>query len=354
MKKKRNELVGVKEIAKLANVSLATVDRVLHNRTGVSEITRKKINAIIKTLNYQPNILARRLASGKVFQFAALIPEVSKETAYWQAPLTGILRAEAELNQYGINVVNYFFDQNDKKSFIKQTKLILDNKVDGLVMAPFFIKESILFTDACKKQKIPYVFINSDIPTQESLCYVGPELFKSGYLAASLTNYAYLKTGKMLLVNIAKKINKQHFLLRKEEGFRQYFKDKEIAAEIIKVDIHQTDYEAVQNQLQEVFEIHPDIASIFVTNSRVFLVANFLKSTRKKNVLLIGYDYIKENLQCLQDEMLNFLICQKSEEQGYRGVMALYHNLILKIKTDPMYYMPIDIVTKENYEFYRN
>ena len=37
---------GVKEIARRANVSIATVDRVIHNRTGVSETTRKKINLL--------------------------------------------------------------------------------------------------------------------------------------------------------------------------------------------------------------------------------------------------------------------------------------------------------------------
>ena len=99
-----DETIGVKEIAKLANVSLATVDRVLHNRGGVSEATRTKIQKIIKHLNYRPNILARRLASGKVFRFAALIPSVSQETDFWQAPLNGIGRAQAELKQYGIRI----------------------------------------------------------------------------------------------------------------------------------------------------------------------------------------------------------------------------------------------------------
>ncbi len=60
---KDNTYFGVKEIARRANVSIATVDRVIHNRTGVSEKTKKKFNEIIKELDYQPNILASRLAS---------------------------------------------------------------------------------------------------------------------------------------------------------------------------------------------------------------------------------------------------------------------------------------------------
>lgn len=349
-----DEAIGVKEIARLAKVSLATVDRVLHNRTGVSETTRVKIQKIIERLNYRPNILARRLASGKVYRFAALIPAVSEETNYWQAPLNGINRAESELGQYGIKVERFLFDQNDKKSFLAKAKLILKSNIDGVVMAPSFIEESIAFTNSCKELKIPYVFINSDIPAQESLCYIGPELFKSGYLAASLAGYFKQETKKILVVNIVKEIDNQHHVVRKEEGFRTYFKEKKIQAEILEVNIHQTHDKAVEKSLTEVFNCHPGITSIFVTNSRVFSVARFLEKTRRTDVLLIGYDYIDENIQCLKNGRINFLICQKPEEQGYRGVMALYHHLILKIPIPTIDYMPIDIITRENYEFYKN
>lgn len=353
--KGNNNRQGVKEIARLANVSLATVDRVLHNRTGVSEATRAKIQKIIKKLNYKPNILARRLASGKVYRFAALIPSVSEETAYWQAPLNGINRAEAELSQYGIQVERYLFDQNDKKSFQSKAKLILNSEIDGVVVAPSFIEESIQFTNQCRELKIPYVFINSDIPAQQSLCYIGPELFKSGYLAASLAGYSKSDTGKILVVNIVKEIdNQQHHVVRKEEGFRSYFRDKNIKADIIEANINQTDFKAIEKRLTEVFDENVDITSVFVTNSRVFSVARFLEKKGLKDVLLIGYDYIEENIQFLRNGRINFLICQKPEEQGYRGIMALYHHLILKIPISSIDYMPIDIITKENYEFYKN
>lgn len=351
----QDESIGVKEIARLAKVSLATVDRVLHNRTGVSEATRAKIQKIIKRLNYRPNILARRLASGKVYRFAVLIPAVSEETAYWQAPLNGINRAEAELGQYGIKVERFFFDQNDKRSFHTKAKNILGANIDGVVIAPSFIEESIQFTRSLKELKIPYVFINSDIPDQDSLCYIGPELFKSGYLAASLAGYSKKESGKILVVNIVKEIdNQQHHVVRKEEGFRAYFKDKHITADILEMNINQTDYKAVEKNLADIFQRNPDITAVFVTNSRVFSVAKFLEKTHRDNVLLIGYDYIDENIQFLKNGRINFLICQKPEEQGYRGVMALYHHLILKIPIATIDYMPIDIITKENYEFYRN
>ena len=80
----------------------------------------------------------------------------------------------------------------------------------------------------------------------------------------------------------------------------------------------------------------------------------FLEKENIDNILLVGYDCIEENVHYLEKGRINFLICQKPEEQGYRGVMALYHHLILKIPIASIDYMPIDIITKENYEFYKN
>lgn len=348
------ELSGVKEIARRANVSIGTVDRVIHNRTGVSQKTKNNIQAIIKELDYQPNILARRLASKKLLHFAILIPSVSRDNEFWNAPLSGIEQAESEIKQYGIKIEKYFFDQNDKATFVAETKKILKTKPDGILVAPIYIAESLLFAKKCQDLKIPYVLINSDIPGQDSLCYIGPDLFHSGYLSAHLANYAVEKNGKILVINISKEIDNYHHLLRKEEGFRAYFKDNNQANEIIKADIRQTDYDSVSSRLREIFNANQDVKAIFVTNSKVASVARFLVEAQIKNILLIGYDFLKDNIEYLKSNVIDFLICQKPQEQGYKGIMTLYQQLVLDAAVDKNYFMPIDIITRENYQFYRN
>ncbi|MDF9798923.1 LacI family transcriptional regulator [Catalinimonas alkaloidigena] len=345
---------GVKEIARRAKVSLATVDRVIHNRTGVSDSTRKKIQKIIDEIDYQPNLLASRLASRKVYDLAILIPKVSKETNYWQAPLDGIERAASEISKYGIRVSRYLFELNSKASFIKKANQILDASTDGILLAPSFIEETVEFLNKCKARNIPYVFIDSDIPEQESLCYIGPDLKQSGYLAAHLMNYGLSEMAKLLVVNISKEIDNHHHLLRKEEGFRNYFKDNLLSNPIIKVDILQTNYTAIRDSLKTVFKEHPDIKAVFTTNSRVSSVARFLESVNKNDLLLVGYDYLKDNIECLKSKTVDFLICQKPEEQGFKGVMALYKQVVLSGKVDKVHYMPIDIITRENYAYYSN
>lgn len=354
MKKKEKELVGVKEIARRANVSLATVDRVLHNRTGVSPVTKQKILDIIKELDYKPNILARRLASSKTMHLITLIPEVSKETDYWDVPLQGIIQAENEIKLYNVKVSKYFYDMNDKQSFIAQTREILKEKdIDGLLLAPAFVDEAISFTAECERRKIPFVFINSDIPKQKSLSYFGPNLFHSGQTAAHLIHYLLKKEEQMLLLNISKDIDSDHHILRKQEGFISYF-DKLDPRPILTENLYDTSYAAVKKALKKCFKEHPDLRLIFVTNSRVALVAKFLQEIERTDILLIGYDFLNNNIGYLNAGIIDFLICEKPQEQAYRGIKALYRYLMFEEEQEKEYYMPIDIIHRENQQFYKN
>jgi len=347
---------GVREIAKRANVAIATVDRVIHNRPGVSQKTKDRIMKIIHEINYQPNLLARTLASRRDLHFAILIPHVSDESDYWQAPLLGIEKAEVELKPFGITIDKYFFDQNDIRSFISQAKLVLRKKVNGLVLAPFFIEESINLISSCKKKDIPFVFINSDIPDQESLCYIGPDLFQSGYLAGHLMKYWVKDAGKVLITNVSKEIKNYHYnrLLRKENGFRAYFERNDLRNEIIKIDITKTDNRSIENAVETCFNSNPDISAVFVTNSRIASVAQYLEKSGMKKVFMVGYDYLDDNLEYLKKGYIDFLICHKPQVQGYKSIMTLYQNIVLGSNTNHEFFMPIDIVCRSNYGLYRN
>ncbi|ULQ52661.1 LacI family DNA-binding transcriptional regulator [Flavihumibacter fluvii] len=351
---------GVKEIARRAKVSIATVDRVIHNRTGVSEKTKARINDIIAELNYQPNIFARQLASRKRIEFAVFIPKLSEATSYWKAPLDGVFQAEKELLPLGISITRYLFDQDDVSSFTRQSKLILQKKPAGVLLAPLFIKESSAFVKACHAAGITYVFIDSDIPEQDRLCYIGPELFQSGYLAGHLFRYGITEKAKVLVMNISKDISLsrrsegQHRLSRKEGGFRSYFEKNKLTNRIIKLDCQKTDYPNIRKRLAAVLAEHTDITAIFVTNSRVSMVARFIETEMNVKPFLVGFDFTDSNIDYLEKGIIDFVICDKPQEQGYRGIMILYQNIVLGLEVEKVHYMPIDIITKENYMFYRN
>lgn len=342
--------IGVKGIAKMANVSIATVDRVLHNRPGVALATEKKIKAIIKKYDYRPNILARTLASRKVIKLAILIPAVSKETTYWQAPLDGVNQAETEVRQFGVSIEKYLFDLNDKQSFVHQAKRILKSKADGVLMAPHFESDAELFSGQLAERKIPFVYFNADVPNQDNLSYIGPHLYQSGFLGGQLADFICKENSTCLVVNISKIPDSYYHLLEKERGFRAYFSGRK-KVRILKSDIERTDYGSIKKELTAVLKSQR-VDLIFVPNSRVFYVARFLEEAGINNIRLIGFDLIDKNISYLENGRIDFIISQKPREQAYRGVMALYNKLIKGEPVEQQVFMPIDILTKENYRFY--
>ena len=68
--------VRMKDIAEELGVSLVTVSKVLRNKKDVGEATRKRILQRARELNYQPNMLARGLASGKSYAIGLIVPDL--------------------------------------------------------------------------------------------------------------------------------------------------------------------------------------------------------------------------------------------------------------------------------------
>ena len=103
------ERVRIKDIAKMADVSVGTVDRVIHGRSGVSESSRKRVEEILKQLDYQPNMYASALASNKKYAFACLLP-LHEKGEYWTDVETGIHNAVETYSDFNVAVHLSYYD----------------------------------------------------------------------------------------------------------------------------------------------------------------------------------------------------------------------------------------------------
>ena len=106
------ERVRIKDIAKMADVSVGTVDRVIHGRSGVSESSRKRVEEILKQLDYQPNMYASALASNKKYAFACLLP-LHEKGEYWTDVETGIHNAVETYSDFNVAVHLSYYDPYD-------------------------------------------------------------------------------------------------------------------------------------------------------------------------------------------------------------------------------------------------
>lgn len=68
--------ITMKDVARVAGVSVGTVSRVINNEPGIKERTLEKVNAAIKELNYIPDVYARGMKKNKTETIALIIPTV--------------------------------------------------------------------------------------------------------------------------------------------------------------------------------------------------------------------------------------------------------------------------------------
>ena len=90
------------------------------------------------------------------------------------------------------------------------------------------------------------------------------------------------------------------------------------------------------------------VDSVFIPNSRAFIVADFIKENKIEGIKIVGYDLLKRNVEHLNNDVISFLINQNPEEQGFLGISHLYKKLVLKEEINTENYMPLEIIVKEN------
>ena len=96
----------------------------------------------------------------------------------------------------------------------------------------------------------------------------------------------------------------------------------------------------------------PGIGSIFITGSKSHLIASYLEEKGMKTINLIGYDLLERNIRCLRSGTIRFLLGQRPDEQSYKGIKKLFEYLSLNKVPGKKEYLPVDIVTSENVDFF--
>lgn len=120
----------IHDVAKLANVSIATVSRVL-NESGhkVSSETAEKVRQAVKELDYRPNALARALQMKKTMTIGVIIPDISNH--YYAEIVRGI---QSVADRTGYNIILQNTDRNQDQ-IVKSIYLLREKIVDGIIFS---------------------------------------------------------------------------------------------------------------------------------------------------------------------------------------------------------------------------
>ncbi|MBT8184017.1 MAG: LacI family DNA-binding transcriptional regulator [Eudoraea sp.] len=339
--------MGIKQIAKLANVSIGTVDRVLHKRSGVSKETEKKVLKIIKETGYTKNTTASRLKLAAVnkIKIAILLPKGKNKWSYWKLPQKGIKRAIKELKELGVEAD--FFDFHDSLSFNMQREQIFEEDYDAIVTVPFFKNSSNILLHLAKSKEIPVVFLDTEIAVDSPAYFIRQNSHNAGMVAGRLLHGLVGNDGLYFIVNIINDKGIHANGQQREDGFRTFFETIEEQVNIHTINHPINAVFAITKEMEEWFKKETP-KGIFVTNSRAHLVAQILKEHNVANTFVVGFDMNEKNVACLKNDEIDFIINQQPEYQGYSAIKGIF-NFLTKNDASELYHdIHVEIIVKEN------
>lgn len=163
----------IKDIAKLANVSSATVSRVLANSEKVKPATKEKVKQIIENQSFIPNHFARCLAGNPSMTIGVVIDELSN--LFFTEIAEGIDSIICRY-QYSLQMA---FSQwiPEREDFV--VKNMISNNVDGIILAPTSMQSKSI--ELLKHSNIPFVILNCEMESNE-IPYVTGDNYLGGKL----------------------------------------------------------------------------------------------------------------------------------------------------------------------------
>ncbi|MEZ4969716.1 MAG: substrate-binding domain-containing protein [Flavobacteriaceae bacterium] len=342
----------IQDLANYANVSIGTVDRVIHKRGKVSLLKQQKVEEAIKNLNFNPNLLARTLALGQQFVVCSLFPRPTHPNSYWSLPKRGIDEVVVDYRDFGIRCHSMEYSLFDESSFVESADAIIDINPNGVVLAPLFEKESRLFIKKLDDKKIPYVFIDAIIPDQKNLSYIGPDLNGSGHVAGKLMSSILNDSDDILILNFVKGLENSHINMI-EKGFRDFFNSSkgQDLRKISSVTIPSIEEADITRELTKYYINNPGTKGVFVTNSRAHIIAKY-HAMHDLPMKLIGFDMLEANILEMKKENIDFLISQRPISQGATAVKSLFDYFVQKKSPPKIQHVPLDIIIKENIDYY--
>ncbi|BDU50850.1 LacI family DNA-binding transcriptional regulator [Haliovirga abyssi] len=154
--------MGIKKIAKLADVSISTVSRVINAPEKVKEETRERVQKIIEENNYRPNLLAKELLKNKTNLIGVLLPRI--DVSIFATAVEGVAKT---LNEKGYNIL--LANAREKvEEEIKYFQLFQEKRVDGILFFTTELKDEHI--EIIKKIDVPLVIIGQknrriDVPS---------------------------------------------------------------------------------------------------------------------------------------------------------------------------------------------
>lgn len=281
----------IRDVAKLSDVSVATVSRALNNSGYVSKSARQKVNSAVKELNYFPNEVARSLYQKQSNFIGLLLPDITNP--FFPTIAKGV---EDSVNKRGYSLLLGNVEEDPKKEE-EYLKIFAQNNIAGVISA--------VQGNNKKIQNIPVVFLDR------------VDDYSGGQLAAEAIIRRDPK--KVIIMVGPKDVAGANIRL---VGSEKVLQENKIAYDLFQTDSYQTDY--AEKTALRFFENNCDVDSVIASND-VYALALMKEAIKRglkipKDFQVIGYDDMPFSRMMYPGLST---IAQPAYEIGYQGAELL-------------------------------
>ena len=345
-------LATIFDVARLAGVSRGTVDRVVYNRGRVSEKTVEKVRKAIEALDYTANPSASFLASKREYSFACLIPQF-RPGDYWEKIYDGFRDGADAMVNYNIKIDFHLYDQTDVESYVRCCEEILDASPNGVITNAVFKDEVVGFAAQLEQAKIPYAFVDNKIDDLDYTLYYGVDPYRSGALGAFLLTTRCDVKEVALIRLIRDSRHKADPNAPRRHGFLDYIDETFPGCKVHTLFIHPDRPEEAYDVLDSFFAEHPGVKHLAMTNSRVFLIDDYLDRNPDPERIVVGFDDLERNLASLRKGNVEYLVTRHISTQSSLALTAFAECVIKGTKPSCRNnYVHMDILHRHNLDNY--
>ena len=188
--------VTIEEIARMADVSKATVSRVLNEREGVGEVTRKRVWRVIEETGYNPSLLAKGIVTSKTKILGMVVPDITNP---FFSELIRYVEHYAGLGDYSVFVCCTDGRPEREEQYLRT---LIVKRVDGVILVGSSDQPGNMH-GRLKKYGIPCVLLDRRMSFEHSACIAVNNEYALYYMTEYLIHHgnkriAFLSGGRGL------------------------------------------------------------------------------------------------------------------------------------------------------------
>jgi LacI family transcriptional regulator len=339
----------VKEIARLAGVSIGTVDRALNGRGGVSADTKLRVDGIAASLGYRPNALARQLSLNKEFCLRVLMPRADQDSGYWSLCLAGIERAARDLAPYRVKIKVDQFDRYDAAAYRALLDVLAEDPRDGVLVAPV-LPEGLApvlarLGGSGARKAVPYAFFDEAVEGASPVASVCQDAFRGGFLAGRVMSLLAPSGKRFAALNPHP--GDRHIAMR-IKGFRSFLAERG-NAEVVEAECPGLDRADRRDAaLAPLFAESGRLDGALVANAQGHAAAEWLARRGGGRPALVSWDLVPANVRALGNGTLDCVVSQRPAEQAREALERLFRAVVHGDLPDGPSVVPLEVYFKEN------